>query len=126
MRSVLYDAGVLIVADRNERTAWADHKVRLEDGTVPVVPSAVVAQVSRSPRQVQLRRFLRGCDVAVLDEEGAHDAGLLLGRTRTSDISDAVVVALAATLNGAIVTGDRKDLRRLVAATGQRIPLFDA
>jgi hypothetical protein len=124
--AVLYDAGVLIAADRNERTAWADHKVRLEEGTVPIVPSVVVAQVSRSPQQVQLRRFLRGCDVAVLDENGAHDAGILLGRTRTADISDAVVVALAATLKGAIVTGARKDLRRLVAATGQRIPLHSA
>jgi predicted nucleic acid-binding protein len=56
---------------------------------------------------VQLRRFLRGCDVAMLDEDGAHDAGLLLGRTGTSDICDAVVVALAATLGAEVVTGDR-------------------
>lgn len=125
MSAVVYDAGVLIAADRNERTTWADHKVRLEDGVVPVVPSVVVAQVSRSPKQVQLRRFLRGCDVAVLDEDGAHDAGLLLGRTRTSDICDAAVVALAATLNAEVLTGDRKDLRRLVTASGKRIRLHD-
>jgi hypothetical protein len=125
VRAVVYDAGVLIAAERNERTTWADHKVRLEEGVVPIVPSVVVAQVSRSPQQVQLRRLLRGCDVAVLDEDAAHDAGLLLGRTRTSDICDAVVVTLAATLNAEIVTGDRKDLRRLVSGTGKRIPLHD-
>jgi hypothetical protein len=125
MTVVVYDAGVLIAADRGERAAWADHKVRLEGGFVPVVPSVVVAQVSRSPQQVQLRRLLRGCDVAVLDEGGAHDAGALLGRTRTSDISDAVVVALAAGLDAVVITGDRKDLRRLVTATGKRIPLSD-
>jgi hypothetical protein len=125
VKPVVYDAGVLIASDRNERAAWADHKVRLEDGIVPVVPSVVVAQVSRSPRQVQLRRFLRGCDVAVLDEDGAHDAGLLLSRTETSDICDAVVVALAATLDAEVVTGDRKDLRRLVTASGKRIRLHD-
>jgi predicted nucleic acid-binding protein len=124
--AVVYDAGVLIAADRNERMTWADHKVRLEDGIVPIVPSVVVAQVSRSPQQVQLRRFLRGCDVAVLDEDGAHEAGALLGRTRTVDICDAVVVALAVALDAAVVTGDRKDLRRLVTATGRRIPLHDA
>lgn len=123
--AVVYDAGVLIAADRNERTAWAEHKIRLEDGVVPVVPSVVVAQVSRSPKQVQLRRLLRGCDVAVLDEDGAHDAGLLLGSTRTSDIPDAVVVALAASLGAEVLTGDRKDLRRLVTASGKRIRLHD-
>jgi len=125
VKPVVYDAGVLIASDRNERATWADHKVRLEDGIVPVVPSVVVAQVSRSPRQVQLHRFLRGCDVAVLDEDGAHDAGLLLGRTGTSAICDAVVVALAATLDAEVVTGDRKDLRRLVTASGKRIRLHD-
>jgi len=125
MNPVVYDAGVLIAADRDARSTWADHKVRLEDGVVPVVPSAIVAQVSRSPRQVQLRRFLRGCDVAVLDEDGAHDAGLLLGRTRTPDICDAIVVALAANLGAEVITGDRKDLRRLVTASGKRIRLHD-
>lgn len=125
MSAVVYDTGVLIAADRNERTTWADHKVRLEDGIVSVVPSVVVAQASRSPKQVQLRRFLRGCDVAVLDEDGAHHAGLLLGRTGTSDICDAVVVALAATLDAEVLTGDRKDLRRLVTAIGKRIGLHD-
>jgi predicted nucleic acid-binding protein len=125
MNPVVYDAGVLIAADRDARSTWADHRVRLEDGVVPVVPSAIVAQVSRSPRQVQLRRFLRGCDVAILDEDGAHDAGLLLGRTRTSDICDAIVVALAANLGAEVITGDRKDLRRLVTASGKRIRLHD-
>lgn len=123
--SVVYDAGVLVAADRNERRVWADHRVRLEDGVIPVVPSVVVAQVSRSSRQVQLRRFLKGCDGAVLDEAGAHAAGELLGRAGTDDICDAAVVALAAGLTAEIVTGDRKDLRRLVAASGETIPLRD-
>jgi hypothetical protein len=121
--TVVYDAGVLIGADRNERTVWADHRVRLEAGIVPITPSVVVAQVSRSPKQVQLRRFLRGCDVAVLDEEGAHAAGALLGRAGTADICDAVVVTLAAALDAVVVTGDQKDLRRLAAATGRKIRL---
>jgi hypothetical protein len=123
--SVVYDAGVLVAADRNERRVWAEHRVRLEGGTIPVVPSVVVAQVSRSPRQVQLRRFLKGCDVAVFDEPGAHAAGALLGRAGTDDVCDAAVVAVAAGLGAEIVTGDRKDLRRLVAASGETVPLRD-
>jgi PIN domain-containing protein len=123
--SVVYDAGVLVGADRNERRVWAEHRVRLEGGTIPVVPSVVVAQVSRSARQVQLRRFLKGCDVAVLDETAAHAAGELLGRAGTDDVCDAAVVATAAGLAAEIVTGDRKDLRRLVAASGKTISLRD-
>lgn len=56
--SVVYDAGVLVAADRGDRDVWADHRVRLELGTAPVTTAPVVAQVSRSPRQAQLRRFL--------------------------------------------------------------------
>jgi hypothetical protein len=74
---------------------------------------------------VQLRRFLKGCDVAVLDEAGAHAAGELLGRAGTEDVCDAAVVSLAAALAAEIVTGDRKDLRRLVAASARTIPIRD-
>ena len=63
MNSAVYDAGALIGADRNERVIWAEHRVRLEAGVIPQVPATVVAQVSKSHRQAQLRRFLRGCDV---------------------------------------------------------------
>ena len=42
MSTVVYDAGVLVAADRNERRAWAEHKVRLELGVVPLVPAPVV------------------------------------------------------------------------------------
>jgi hypothetical protein len=63
MTPIIYDAAVLVAADRNSRSAWVEHRVRLEAGILPVVPAPVVAQVSRSPRQVQLRRLLRGCEV---------------------------------------------------------------
>jgi hypothetical protein len=60
MSSVVYDAAVFVAADRSERRSWAEHKARLELGILPLVPAPVVAQVSRSPQQVQLRRFLTG------------------------------------------------------------------
>ncbi len=40
MKSVVYDAGVLIAADRSKRRVWAEHRVRLEAGLVPLVPGA--------------------------------------------------------------------------------------
>ena len=74
MSPVLYDAGPLIAAERNDRRFWAEHRMRLELAIVPCVPAPIVAQASRSPKQVQLRRLLRGCEVVPLDEAGAHRA----------------------------------------------------
>jgi hypothetical protein len=125
MTPVVYDAGVLVAADRNVREIWADHKVRLEAGAVPVVPAPVVAQVSRSPSQVQLRRLLRGCEVLALTEPMAHAAGQLLGRARTADVVDAVVVQVASGLRADVVTGDRGDITRLIEAAGASCQVID-
>jgi hypothetical protein len=101
--------------------ASGDDRVRLEFGVVPCVPSAIVAEVSRSPRQVQLRRLLRGCEMVPLDEAGAHRAGALLGKSGTSDIADAALVTLAVTRVADIVTSDRTDIQHLVSKTRVRI-----
>jgi hypothetical protein len=121
MSTVVYDAAVLVAADRNERRAWAEHKARLEFGVVPLVPAPVVAQVSRSPKQAQLRRFLTGCAVVPLGETEAHDAGRLLGITKTADIVDAVVVTTALRRKAAILTSDQDDIERLVRASGRDV-----
>lgn len=121
MNTVVYDAAVLVAADRNERRAWAEHKARLELGVVPLVPSPVVAQVSRSPQQAQLRRFLIGCVVVPPVESEAHQAGQLLGITRTADVVDAFVVTTALRQRAIILTGDKDDMERLVRASGCEI-----
>ena len=118
MKPVVYDAGMLVAADRNTRAVWAEHRVRLETGILPVVPAPVVAQASRSPQQVQLRRLLRGCQVTALTEQDAHAAGHLLGRAGTRDVVDAVVAHTAAQLNADVVTGDPDDIGRLLEAAG--------
>jgi predicted nucleic acid-binding protein len=125
MTPVVYDAAVLIAADRNTRTVWADHRERLEAGIVPVVPSPVVAQVSRSATQVQLRRLLRGCEVVSLTEQRAHSAGRLLGRAGSADVVDAVVADTTASLRADVVTSDRADIRQLLAATGASCQVID-
>jgi predicted nucleic acid-binding protein len=125
MTAVVYDAGVLVAADRNTRAVWADHRIRLEAGIIPVVPTAVVAQASRSPDQVQLRRLLSGCDIVPLGERQAHAAGELMGRAATRDVVDAVVAVTAADLHADVITGDHEGIRRLLQAAGASSRIID-
>lgn len=122
--TVVYDAGVLVAAERNDREVWADHRIRLEMGAVPVATAPAVAQVSRSPRQVQLRRFLRGCEVMAFAAEDAHDVGVLLAAARTSDVVDAHVVQVATSLGASVVTADVDDLSRLAAWAISDVPII--
>lgn len=124
MSAIVYDAAVLVAADRNDRRAWAEHKARLEFGIVPMVPAPVVAQVSRSPQQAQLRRFLTGCAVVPLGESQAHEAGRLLGKTGTADVVDAVVATIAVRQKAIILTSDPDDIRRLVSASGHDVSVI--
>ena len=125
MRPVVYDAGPLLAAERNDRRFWAEHRARLELGVVPCVPAPIVVQVSRSARQVQLRRLLRGCEVLPLDEAGAHRAAALLAKSGTTDVADAVLVSVAGARMADVVTSDRRHIRHLVAKTRLRIRIID-
>lgn len=111
--NVVYDAGVFVAAEGNDRGVWADHRVRLELGLVPVTTAPVVAQVSRSPRQAQLHRLLRGCDVVAFDPEASHQVGSLLASTGTTDVVDAHVVVIAAARSATVLTSDHDDLELL-------------
>lgn len=121
MKAAVYDAGVLIAADRSERDVWAEHRIRLEAGRVPLVPAPVVAQVSRTPRQVQLRRFLRGCEIVPFEERTAHRAGALLGKSGTRDVVDAAVAILAIERRAEIVSNDPEDIARLLSVGGSSL-----
>lgn len=122
--SAVYDAAVLVAADCNDRSVWADHRVRLELGLVPITTAPVIAQVSRSARQAQLRRFLRGCHVDPFDASLAHDVGRLLARTGGSDVVDAHVALIAETSSAAVIlTADVNDLRKLSNALSRPVPV---
>lgn len=125
MTRVVYDCGALIAADRNGRRVWADHRARLEAGIVPLVPAPVVAQASRSPKQVSLRRFLQGCETVAFDEHAAHRAGALLAKSRTNDVVDAAVVELAVRNQAEIATDDRDDIAILVAVARAKLVIVD-
>jgi len=108
--SFVYDAGLLIAAERSLREVWAEHRVRLELGIVPLIPAPVLAQVSRSSRQVQLRRFLRGCEIAPFAADQAHAVGALLAAAGAEDVVDAHVVLLAAQSGATVLTSDAAEL----------------
>jgi predicted nucleic acid-binding protein len=110
---VLYDSGALIAAERGDRKVWADHRTRLELGIVPWTTAPVLAQVSRSPKQAQLRRLLRGCHVEAFAPEEAHEVGALLARAGTADVVDAHAILTAAARGATVATSDPGDLRRL-------------
>lgn len=117
--TAVYDAGVLIAAEASVRSVWAEHRVRLDMGVLPVTTAPVVAQVSRSARQVQLRRFLRGCRVRPFEDGQSHRVGGLLAATATSDVVDAHVAVVTFESNAdLVITSDPDDLSALLTAAG--------
>lgn len=122
--TIAYDAGVLVAADRSDRDVWADHRARLELGIAPVSTAPVVAQVSRSGRQAQLRRFLRGCEIVPFATNQAHDVGALAGRSGTPDVVDVHLVAVAHHRGFGVLTADPSDLRPVAEALPGRVQIF--
>ncbi|MEU6482722.1 PIN domain-containing protein [Streptomyces sp. NPDC046887] len=113
----LYDAGVLIAIDNDDRNMWARHHLALEEGRDIHVPSVVVSQAWRnSRRQVRLGKFLAGCTVMPVGLETAKAAGVLCGEAGTSDVVDAAVVVMAANYGAIIWTSDPSDIRVLIGA----------
>jgi len=110
-----YDAGLLTAADRNDRVAWATHRTRLEGGELPIVTAPVVAQVTRTGHQVQLRRFLEGCQIEAFSPDQAHVVGALLGRAGTADVVDAHLMVVAAANASTVLTTELDDLRALAS-----------
>lgn len=122
---IVYDAGALVAAERNERSMWLLHDAALRRGLSPLVPAGVLAQAWRGGPQATLSRLLRGCTVTPLDEDIAREAGVLCGFAGTSDVVDASVVAVAQHAGGSIVTSDGDDLRHLSDAAGWSISVQD-
>lgn len=124
MSRLTYDAGALIAAESGEARTWRRHRALLERGVRPVVPAGVLGQVWRGGPQPELSRFLKSCDIEVLDEVRTRAAGAACGRAGTADVIDASVVVGAIGRGDAIVTGDPDDLRHLADALGASITLL--
>jgi hypothetical protein len=114
----VYDAGVLIAADDDDRRVWARHKLALDEDRDVHVPTTVVAQAWRDGRR--FGQFLAGCSVDAVGLETAKAAGILCGRARTADVVDAIVAVMGAARGAVIWTSDPDDIRRLAEHTGAR------
>lgn len=127
--ALIYDAGALIAADHGDRRFALLHEKALAiTNTIPIVPAAVVGQVWRDgAKQARLARLLKGVSVEPLDETTAKEAGILCGRSATSDVIDAVVVAVAMRQRAGIMTSDSGDIAKLINAYGGvfRPPVFE-
>lgn len=77
-------------------------------------------------RQARLAWTLRGCVVLPTAVADARAAGVLLGRTKTTDAVNAIVVATAIRLRAVVVTSDPDDIDLLwrSAETGEPPLLF--
>jgi hypothetical protein len=85
------------------------------------VPAIVVGQAWRDGRrQVPLARALAGCRVDPVGLDVGKAAGILCGKTGTSDVVDAAIVVMATALRGTIWTSDTKDIRALTAQAGAK------
>jgi hypothetical protein len=82
-------------------------------GLIPRTTVPVVAEVSRSSRQVQLRRMLRGCDMVGFSPDDSHEVGAPVGKASTSDVVDAHLAILASRRQATVLTSDIEDLRHL-------------
>lgn len=112
---VVYDAGLLVAADRGDRRSRQRHRDYLERGIVPLVPAPVVVRAWRGgARQANLARLLNGTTVLPLDDVTARRAGELCGAAGTSDVTDAVVAVLAGRVPGLVLTSDPADLTHLL------------
>jgi hypothetical protein len=119
MSGYTYDTGMLIAAERNDRTVWAIHRRLLEQGISPSVPTTVLAQAWRSGPQPLLSRLLSGCEVRAFTEDQARECGRLLARNTSSDIVDASAVIVARQRGDIVLTSDPDDLSSLSTALGR-------
>jgi hypothetical protein len=122
--TLVLDSGALIALERDERPMWTRLKAAQIAGEVPVTHAGVLGLVWRGgPRQARLSLALKGVDVWPLDEALGRAGGELLGATGLSDVVDAALVLLSAD-GDEIVTSDRADFERLVAASDRHVELI--
>jgi len=116
MSGVAFDAGGLIALDRSDRRVIALLARATQLRMRITIPATALAQAIRNPAgQARLSRLIRqsSTDVVPLSAPDATAVGLLLARTKTSDIAHAHVVICARRSGQVVVTSDPGDLNRI-------------
>ncbi len=111
------DAGALIAAEKQDRNMMLMLNNAAEREATITIPAVVLAQAWRGNSPI-IARLLSVCVIEDLDELGAKRIGVLLAKSRRSDVVDAAVVVGARLRGDAIVTTDPDDIDHLVAAAG--------
>ena len=114
--TLVLDTGALIAFERADPRMRALLREALRTRTRIVIPAGALGQAWRDPARQVVLRALAGdplTTVPPLDRVLAEAAGVLCGRTRTSDVIDASVALTAKRSQAVIVTSDARDLRRL-------------
>ncbi len=120
---LVLDAGAFIAFERGDRMVAALLKRELMARRRPRTHGGVVGQIWRGgARQARIARLLQAVEVVALDLEVGRRAGLLLGRTRQTDVVDAALVLLASD-DDWLVTSDPDDLRPLAQGAGLHVEI---
>jgi hypothetical protein len=126
---IILDSGAIIASERNDPTLAAVLKAARKNRTPILVPATVVAETWRGPTTHARTAHLFGSvDVfPELNEQSARHVGALLAVSKTAEIVDGNVVAIAIALRPAtIVTSDVDDVTHLLRSAKIPCALFGA
>ena len=121
---LVYGVGALRAAARGDRGFWAMHRAALAHGIVPVVPITVIAEGFRTEaRADRIQDLLDGCEIEILDADGARRVGELAVKASTTDLIAASVADTAARRNCAVVASRQNALANASGLLGHKLVL---
>jgi len=120
MRTLVFDAGAFIAAERRDRRLATFLAAAEKEGATILLPAPVVAEVWREPpRQCSVGLLSTADRVVDLDLSRASAVGALLGKARRPQIVDGSVAEVAVGYRPSLIlTSDADDLQALVKALG--------
>jgi predicted nucleic acid-binding protein len=126
---IILDSGAIIASERNDATLAAILKAARKDRTPILVPATVIAETWRGASTHTRTAHLFGSvdGFPELNEQTARRVGALLVISRTAEIVDGNVVAMAIALRPAtIVTSDVNNITDLLHSAKISYALFGA
>jgi predicted nucleic acid-binding protein len=130
METLALDTAALIALSRGDQRVRALLLAAANNDVATIVPAPVLAETLRGTRQDAKVHWVlnsrpHAIEVVGLDGRTARAAGEILGRTGLADATvDALIVAIAIEVGArTIVTGDVRDISRLLEGKAQVIPV---
>jgi hypothetical protein len=112
---VVYDAGALVAADKNDRAFLRRHNETLASGITPLVPAPVLAQAwLPGGKHAIMHRVISGCEIISFAEDEAREVSDLCHKAGSTDVVDGFVAHTALRASAPVVTSDVGDIRALI------------